>query len=120
VFEGLVSAKINLDRTVRNNRRLVEPEPNAPLLIRIVKYPYRQETHRGRRRKVFEAGVQARSRLEQRELPMRAGRAFKGEPIVGNPIKALDIHPAPLAAPPGVDEWLASVDRRLDSQPGGV
>lgn len=111
MFEGLVCASISLDRTVRPCRRLVEVEPNAPLLIRIVKYPYRQETHRGRRRQVFEAGLEARTRLQEREAPMRAGRAFKGDPIVGNPIKALSIHPAPLPPPPGVDEWLQSVGR---------
>jgi len=98
---------------------MIEPEPNAPLLIRIVKYPYRQEVSYGRRRKMFDAGLQTRDRTEPREAPMRAGRAFRGQAIVGNPVKALDLHPTPLSAPPNVDEWLSAVGpRTLPDLPG--
>lgn len=122
IFEGLLKVREHRVRgNTRRNARIVEPEPNAPLLIRIVRYPYKEETHRGRRRRLYDASRE-RPAAELREQPMRSAMVFKGEPIYGNPIRALDIHPAPLPAPPPVDDWLAAVGVRPDlpPMPGGA
>lgn len=113
IFEGLFRSSLEIKRGgTRRPRFTAEPEPNAPLLIRIVRYPYRQETHRGRRRQVFEAGLQVREKLDAREAPMRSARDYRGDAITGNPIKALGIHPSPLAPPPSIEEWLGAVGPR--------
>ncbi|MFK7929743.1 MAG: hypothetical protein AB8H79_16240 [Myxococcota bacterium] len=112
VFEGLFQNQ-TAGRQVkeRANRRLVDTSPNAPLLIRIVKEPYRQEVARGRRRKLFDAGMSVRSKFV-RARPVVEAREHREGFIQGNPIRALNIHPPPLAAPPSVDEWLASREAR--------
>lgn len=122
IFEGLVAADTGKARgDTRRTRRTADPSPNAPLLIRIVRYPYRQETHRGRRRTVFQAGMPRRQHAEQREAPMRSAMVFRGDAVYGNPIKALDIHPSPLPPPPSVDSWLATApDRPTRTPPPGA
>ncbi len=112
VFEGLFQDAVRLKVSeVRDNRRLADTSENAPLLIRIVKYPYEQDVTSGRRRQVFEPVSMERDRLQPRPAPVTEVRALRDEPFFGNPFKALAIHPEPLAPPPGVDEWLDSVGR---------
>jgi hypothetical protein len=109
VFKGLVSASTTLqERKVRRPRNMIEPEPNAPLLKRIVKYPYEEVCRGPVRRKTGNSVRTAIVRLEPRKPPMVEGRSAIGDLIVGNPIRGLNIHPVPLASPPSVEEWLAS------------
>lgn len=116
-FAGKVKLK---DRRVRPTRHTIEPEPNAPLLIRIVKYPYQQEVSYARRRRVYEPSMVVRDRLEPRPTPVADVREFRDQGFMGNPVKAIDLHPAPLPPPPPVDAWLSSVTRDVDARPQPV
>ena len=108
MFEGLFR-QLTSARQVRErkNRNLAVTEPNAPLLIRIVRDPYRQEVSRGRRVTLFESGLAQRLKVV-RPPPVAEVRQARGALFQGNPIKALAIHPPPLPPPPSVDEWLAT------------
>lgn len=92
----------------RNNRKVADPRPNAPLLIRIVRYPYALKTERGRRHTAFEAGVQKREGLLDRPYILREAREARGEPVQGNPIKAVPTKVPRLQAVPSVADWLES------------
>ena len=87
---------------------MVDPSPNAPLLIRVVRYPYAETVSRGRRRRYREVVSAVTDRNEPRPRPVADVRAARDQPPMGNPVKALSIHPEPLAPPPTVDAWLAS------------
>lgn len=108
-YTGLYRAIVQLrSTTYRAPRGLFEPEPNAPLLIRIVRDPY-EETPRGPRRvRLYEPiRVGGRERI-LRPPPVAQSRDLRGEPVTGNPLRTLALHPAPLAPPPPVDAWLTS------------
>lgn len=107
-FKGLFKNATSIrERRVRSNRVLATTEPNAPLLIRIVRDPYTQEVTSGRRRKLFEAGMVVRKKVV-RPAPVGEARELRSGFVQGNPVKRLAIHPQPLPPPPSVDEWLAS------------
>lgn len=95
-------------RTERAPRGLPEPAPNAPLLIRIVRDPYVETPGWARRIKLFEPLAIGGRELERRAHPVAESRSERGEPITGNPLKSLQLHPEPLAPPPSVDVWLAT------------
>ncbi len=88
--------------------RTADPTPNAPLLKRIVRYPYRLETTYGRRFRVFEAGMIAREHIHSLPPAARVARAARGEMVWGNPLRQ---EPPRLARRviPSVAEWLAGV-----------
>ncbi|TVQ89442.1 MAG: hypothetical protein EA397_15395 [Deltaproteobacteria bacterium] len=117
IFEGLYKATVELRETrERPPRGMVEPEPNAPLLIRIVRDPYEEVPRGPRRKKLYDPIRLGGREREQREPPARDARAHRGEPTVGNPLKTLELHPVPLAPPPPVDEWLASRGTSMESE----
>lgn len=105
VYRGLVSLE---PKTERSPSQMVDPSPNAPLLIRVVRYPYAETVARGRRRRYRDAAREMTVRNTPRPHPVADVRAARDEPPLGNPVKALSIHPEPLAPPPSVDAWLAS------------
>jgi hypothetical protein len=109
VFTGLYRAVVELrERTERAPRGLIDPGPNAPLLIRIVRDPYAETPGSTRRRHLFEPRERGRLELERRGPPVAESRAHRGEPTTGNPVKTLELHPQPLPPPPPVDAWLAT------------
>ena len=91
----------------RRNQHLGKPWPNAPLLKRLVRYPYRQHTASGRRLKVVEPIPWDACRLEGREPVSSALVGLREELKGGSPLRA---DPAPKPAMPtipSVDDWLA-------------
>ena len=93
-------------KTVRWSRS-IECGPNAPLLIRIVKYPYAEDVVRPRRKTVFEGGLSEReARARNTPSPLPAARAAFGPITGGNPLRAFPIRHTPLRIPT-VDEWLS-------------
>lgn len=83
--------------TVRKNGKVANPKPNAPLLIRIVRYPFGLPTVRGRRTKTREAVPWAdlqRARWVSAMVSLRSDRA-------------------PVAFPNPVKEYARSLERRL-------
>lgn len=73
---------------VRANRARVHPGPNAPLLKRLVLFPYRQDTTFPRRHEVRSPipwDLLARENLET--VPMMV--AARPQPVMGSPVRAL-------------------------------
>lgn len=87
-------------------RKIADPRPNAPLLIRIVRYPYGLAATRGRRQAAFVAGLVAREGLLERPAILAEARAARGEVVVGNPIRKNPTRVERLAPIPTVAEWL--------------
>jgi len=108
-FTGLYRAVVELrSRVHRAPRGMPEPEPNAPLLIRIVRDPYVETPGWARRIKLFEPVQVGGRELVSRGHPVAESRAERGDPVAGNPLKTLALHPEPLSPPPPVDAWLAT------------
>lgn len=91
---------------VRRISKTGQTSPNAPLLKRLVRYPYRQHTVSGRRVAVAEPipwdalGVEQRPRLAEALADLQSASEW------GNPLR---LHPAPRAEVPRrptVAEWL--------------
>lgn len=115
VFTGVFQGTERPARgATRAPRRLPEAAPNAPLLIRIVRYPYEQEVHRGRRIKHDWHDRVHRQAHEVSEPPMRLAAEAKGDVIRGNPLRSLGLHLEPLPALPSVEDWLRSSPREVN------
>lgn len=84
----------------------LDPGPNAPLLKRIVKYPYALEEIGRPRRSVLYSGPSAREQRMPVPHPIELVREFVGERILGNPLKRNSLRPEPLGKVPSVEAWL--------------
>lgn len=94
------------EQKVRVLRPQVRPEPNAPLLKRLARYPYRHDA-RGpvRQQTRSEIPWKELERME-REAPSMIYREARGELILGSPMKRIDHRPT-TPARPSADAWLA-------------
>jgi hypothetical protein len=103
IRESKVRVREGKPRRIQN---LGKPWPNAPLLKRLVRYPYRQHTASGRRTKIADPIPWDACRLETREpvstalIELRA--ALKG----GNPLRTEPAPRAGMPVIPSVDDWL--------------
>lgn len=84
----------------------VRPEPNAPLLKRIVRYPYRLHTTQGRRTQVFEPVVVARDRAQATPPSGRVAAEARGTLPMGNPLRTASTGYRRRGKLPTVEEWL--------------
>lgn len=92
---------------VRPVKLVVKTSPNAPLLKRLVRYPFKLSGTQGKRsawRTVLQADERRRA---PRMAPAMIVRAERDPLIVGNPLRTLERRPgrAPI---PTVDAWLSS------------
>lgn len=88
--------------------RMASPSPNAPLLKRIVRYPYREHVARGRRLQVFQPIE--RTRLDTTiESAVKIVRDLRDPIALGNPLRVIDRSRVSRDAcvVPSVDQWLA-------------
>jgi hypothetical protein len=82
---GLVSLA-RADAEPRAIRGRPDPAPNAPLLIRLVQYPYRQElAHPRRTSQDVTRGVEPRPALETRAPLVPEAREARERPLSGPP-----------------------------------
>ena len=93
------------ETTIRNNKNLANPRPNAPLLKRIVRYPYRQDNGRPRREQVYEPTV-AREPIRSDSFEELVATELRYPIALGNPVRILG-HAIERRVLPTVDEWLA-------------
>ena len=91
----------------RHPWRMAEPSPNAPLLKRMVRYPYRQELTWARREQVFEPLSLVDWGLDDRPLAFREAQAERGSQTNGNPLKTHTFRVETRRSTPSVSEWLA-------------
>ena len=95
----------------RRNQNMGKPWPNAPLLKRLVRYPYRQHTTDGRRVRVMEPVPWDAGRIESREpasnclVDLRA--ALRG----GGPLKNEPTPRPHMPRIPSISDWLGEDDR---------
>jgi len=91
---------------VRSVRRKANPRPNAPLLKRLVRYPYRLHTGRPHRRQLVEPFLSARLRVESSMPAARIAQEARGRMVMGNPLRAYPTRLYRRAGLPSVDDWL--------------
>lgn len=84
----------------------LDPGPNAPLLKRIVKYPYAMDDIGRPRRTVLYTGLGARQKRSPVPRPIAWVREFVGDRVMGNPLKRNSLRPKPLDKVPSVEAWL--------------
>ena len=84
----------------------LEPGPNAPLLKRIVKYPYALEEVGRSIRVAVPKGLSAREKRESLPKPMQMAAAFRGVRRTGGPLKGNSLRPKPLPKVPSIEAWL--------------
>jgi hypothetical protein len=92
-------------------RKRVDPRPNAPLLKRLVRYPYRLYTGRPHRRRLVEPFTATHLRVEFPMPAARVAREARGRMVMGNPLRA---HPSRVwrrEGLPSVDDWLGGRNR---------
>jgi hypothetical protein len=92
---------------VRNARNTAQPRPNAPLLKRLVRHPFKMYGVQGKRTAVRSPVPWAELKRDRLQSVFRAAQADRGQLIFGNPVRAYDRIPA-VPALPTVDQWLAS------------
>jgi hypothetical protein len=91
---------------VRSARKKVEAGPNAPLLKRLVRYPYRLDTGRPRRHRLIEPFSMGSRRLELSTPAGQAAREARGRVVLGNPLRAFPSRAWRREGLPSVDDWL--------------
>jgi hypothetical protein len=91
---------------VRFRRVWLTAGPNAPLLKRVVKYPYPMHVDRRMARTKFQLGLDNLPSRVPLERAMKVGQDSRGRLIQGNPFKGLDVRPMVRTRPPSVNEWL--------------
>jgi hypothetical protein len=92
---------------VRPLKNLAKTSPNAPLLKRLVRYPFKLSGTQGKRSS-WRTALQADERKrEPRQSPAMIVRSERDPLIVGNPVRTLAHRPSREALPT-VDAWLAS------------
>lgn len=95
------------ENKVRPLKNLAKTSPNAPLLKRLVRYPFKLSGTQGKRSSWRTALQADERRREPRLSPTMIVRSERDPLIVGNPVRTLSHHPAREALPT-VDAWLAS------------
>lgn len=96
--------------TERRMQNLGKPWPNAPLLKRLVRYPYRQHTTDGRRQTIHEPVPWDAARLEERDPVSSALRGLREALRGGSPLRQ-EPTPRPAMPPvPTLDAWLSGRD----------
>ena len=91
---------------VKFRRVHVDAGPNAPLLKRVVKYPYRYDELARPRRTKFEIGLSSRMKREAFPRPIQILETYRGPRVVGNPLRNYSFRADPLQRPPSVQRWL--------------
>jgi len=94
-----------LDARVRITRRTADPLPNAPLLKRIVRYPYRLETTYARRSRLYDPLSAIHERLQSLPPVSRLLAESHGPVTLGNPLRSHPLGVEPRTRP-SVEEWL--------------
>lgn len=84
----------------------LDPGPNAPLLKRIVKYPYALEEIGRPRRSVLYKGLGDREQRSPVPHPIAFAREYVGDRVMGNPLKRYSLRPKPLDKAPSIELWL--------------
>jgi hypothetical protein len=93
---------------IKYRRVPFEPGPNAPLLKRIVKYPY-TFSELGRPRRVpVPMGLDERETREAFPRPMAMVATFRGVRVSGGPLKSLALRVKPLTKAPSIEIWLSN------------
>jgi hypothetical protein len=108
------------DHATRAARSLVDPSPNAPLLMRLVLHPFAISTTRGARaacRAPVPWGDLKVVRLVGASVLARDDR--RREPP-GGPLRSMDDRRFSRRAVPSVDAWLAHRDRAAGPRSDGV
>lgn len=96
---------------VRNIRHTPEPEPNAPLLKRVIRQhlsfrdPMQYSHRRNTVTKRFRLSEVGRVRTEN---PMRTTRERFGRVLLGNPLRAVALGRPEPRETPSVEEWLSN------------
>lgn len=101
VGDDLVTREIK----VRASGRSVDPAPNAPLLKRIVRYPYRLHPERGIRIVSFESPTFDRGRVESSAPAIREARTWRARATFGSLLRGPS-RPTRREARPTVEAWL--------------
>lgn len=98
---------------VRESWRKAHASPNAPLLKRLVRYPFRLHTSWARRSTLFEPASATPLRVDFPEPAMRVAIAARGPVLPGNPLRGASTgyRPGQRGAVPTVDEWLTGGKR---------
>lgn len=91
---------------VRATFKKADPRPNAPLLKRLIRYPYRLYTGRPQRVVVFEPISRAPDRVESLQPAMRGAREALGTLVTGNPLRREPTGYQRREGLPSVDDWL--------------
>jgi len=100
--------KLGRSFDTRNTRHIADPWPNAPLLKRVVRYPFALHVRAPQRQPGRDAVPWEALQRETTGSPMVAALAERGELIWGNPLKAVPTQVERLPRHQGVDAWLAT------------
>ncbi len=95
---------------VRLTWRTADPAPNAPLLKRLVRYPYRQEIQRGRRVTLLEGPNRPQKSVDSFASGVREARAWRVRVAFANPLRAEQPPRVERRERPSVEEWLGRRD----------
>lgn len=96
---------------VRSVRRKADPRPNAPLLKRLVRYPYRLDTGRPRRETLVEPYSAVRPRVEPSLRAARVAQEARGRMGNGNPLRACPTKVRRREGLPSIEDWLGGEGR---------
>lgn len=90
----------------RDTHHVADPAPNAPLLKRLVLYPYVQEVERPRRGEAYDRSIPW-DLLDHERTPhtFQLYRDAKIPPVQGSPLKSID-RTIPQRSRPPVSDWL--------------
>lgn len=84
----------------------LDPSPNAPLLKRIVKYPYALDSVGRSVRVPLPKGLSQREKLQVLPRAMATAMKFRGLRISGSPLKGCSLKPSRLQKVPSIELWL--------------
>lgn len=95
---------------VRRNQNTIQPQPNAPLLKRLVRYPYALHATRPRTLKVAEPVPWDLLERTVSEPVSAVTRDARDLSIQGNPLRAVSTTVPRRSRVPSVDDWLGGRD----------
>lgn len=98
------------ERSTRRIENVVQASPNAPLLKRLVRYPYALHAVQPRRSTVAEPIPWDALAREPREAVSAVMASVRGERIQGNPLRAVPTRVPRLLPIPTADAWLGGRD----------
>ena len=99
------------DTSTKKASTRVHCEPNAPLLIRIVRDPYQEDVTYARRIELFEPISRVRARLELTEPLMQVAGRERNLEYLGNPFRKCPLGPIPRPRV-SVEAWISSKGAR--------